>query len=481
MPMHTTQRQIFDAGAKPTAEQQGITIGTVVDTNDPQEQGRFRVVCPKWGDSWNTRVEDLPWVMYASPFAGQTELDARGPGLQTSSGGIAYGMWAIPRVGTQVLVMCIDGNPMNRVYVGSLFNQFSQHTMPHGRFMYDDHPALPKTSSAPPYGPYTSTEHPIQPLSDNLERAYGGKSGHRYEFQTRGADYAVSSVDVSQLGFTYSKVADDDGAKYNNWTSTQGYQAKRIDSSTTQYESQVVAITSPGFHALSMDDRQENCRIRLRTTSGHQILMDDTNERIYVSTAEGNNWVEMDQSGSIDVYSTSNVSVHAGQDINFTADGTIRMTAKEGVHLSSGGDVRIKSGSNMHITANDCIVSTSTYSVNADTAQVNSSTLNLTGSSAVNVFSGGNVLVTGSTIQHTAGSHTTSVNIVRASTTPATAASSVAAQSPHVPSRVPQHEPWARTMTKSDTTSDPEFGYDDANVNRVERGRTINRGMFWRR
>jgi hypothetical protein len=48
-------------------------------------------------------------------------------------------------------------------------------------------------------------------------------------------------------------------------------------------------------------------------------------------------------------------------------------------------------------------------------------------------------------------------------------------------SRVPAHEPWARTMTKDDTTHTPEFTYNQTDVNKVERGRVIDRGMYWRR
>ena len=53
-----------------TPEHSFMTVGTVVDTNDPQQNGRLRVSCPKWGDTDKTLITDLPWASYVSPFGG---------------------------------------------------------------------------------------------------------------------------------------------------------------------------------------------------------------------------------------------------------------------------------------------------------------------------------------------------------------------------------------------------------------------------
>ena len=286
-----------------------VTIGTVVSADDPQQMGRLKVVCPKWGDVFDGFVDDLPWASFISPFGGESSVGSRGPGLQESTGKVAYGFWAIPKIGAQVLVMCLDSDPAFRVYIGSMFGSLSPHTLPHGRFKYDGHPTV-NTNGSTPYGPFTSTESPIEPLSSNYKQAFGPSSAN-YEWQTRAGDYQVAAISPEHLNHTESAVPDD----YNisdpltDWVSTQGYSITRYDE--TEKESKVVSITSPGFHSLSMDDRMENCRVRLRTTSGHQILLDDTNERIYISTAKGNNWIELDQDGNIDMYSANNVSIHA--------------------------------------------------------------------------------------------------------------------------------------------------------------------------
>lgn len=478
MALFTAQQQIFEQSSPSQDSYDTVTIGTVVDTNDPQQMGRVRVVCAQWGDSWSDIVEDLPWAIYVSPFGGQMQVGTRGPGIQQSEGGLAYGMWAIPKVGAQVMVLCIDGNPSARAYFGCIYDQFTPHTMPHGRFMYDDHPGLEKADGAPtPFGPYTSSEKYVQPLAANMSRAFGMNGDPNFEYRTRAADYTVARVDVSQLSQTYSNVQDDANIEHEGWTSTQGYQSSRSDPDSPStltdknYDSQVYSFTSPGFHALSMDDRQENCRVRLRTTSGHQIILDDTNERIYIATAQGNNWIELDQEGNIDIYTANKLSVHATKEINFTSDDTIRMYAKKGIHMHSDDEVRIEAKKDIHIKTAQSIrtkADSDIYTEAAKTIQSKSgSELKLTSGGGTHFNSGANLIATAPEI-HLNGPA-------------ASKAQSPEEQQAFWTDRVPQHEPWARTMTKDDLTHEPEVPYDSKDVGIIERGRRIIRGLFWRR
>ena len=498
MPMFTKQKEAFTRAAGPLKQTiETLTIGVVVDTNDPQQMGRVRVVCPQWGDSYRTPVEDLPWASYVSPFGGQISVGTRGSGISESDGGVSYGMWAIPKVSAQVIVMCVDGDPRLRVYMGCIFDQLTPHTMPHGRWMYDGHPGLESVGSDPtPHGPYTSREHVIEPLTTNLQQAFGGQGDPNYEWRSRASDYSVSSVDVSQLAGTYSNVQDDKNIAYEDWYSTQGYGTSRTDPHATSaftdknYDSTIYSWTTPGFHAFSMDDRQENCRMRLRTTSGHQILMDDTNERIYIATAKGNNWIEMDQAGNIDIFTTNKVNVRAQQDINFTSDGTVRMYGATGIHMVSGGDIRMDAlqgdvhvkGTNIRGHASQNVNLQSDQDINIKSG----ATLNLSSATTVNVNSGTDLLLTatGSASMGATGMIIIDGAGVSLESSPAPIAGVAATAgdlAAFYTNRVPAHEPWARTMTKDDTTMSPEFAYTDKDVNRSERGKQIPRGMFWRR
>ena len=158
----------------PSQEFTGVTVGQVVDTNDPQQMGRVRALCPSLGDDPDEEnFEDIPWASYASPFGGSISNSTftRGPDEESDNetdGHVAYGMWSIPKEGATVLIMCLDGNPLYRVWLGCLYGQSLNHTLPHGRYSHDF------VGSGKPDGPFATSDEPIQPLYKNLTEAFGG-------------------------------------------------------------------------------------------------------------------------------------------------------------------------------------------------------------------------------------------------------------------------------------------------------------------
>ena len=491
----------------PDGEFTFITIGEVVDTNDPQQMGRLRVACPLLGDSGDDVVSDIPWATYVSPLGGTATSPSRGRGGDVTAGQIAYGMFNVPKVGSNVLVACIDADPRFRVWLGCVHDQFLTHTMPHGRYSY-------KTANKPE-GPFSSSEDKIQPLYDSQTAAFTNPDGGveprmSHEFRTRAADVGVAGLDDELVNIEESNISllSDDvdeeygvnpaGGKYSN---TQGYQKSRVEdgeSSNTGgiiYDPQTYSWTTPGFHSLSMQDNAENCRIRFRTTHGHQIIMDDTNERIYISTAGGKTWIEMDEVGNIDIYGERNISVHAKKDINYTADESFRVNAKNihfnadediriqskggtGIGIKSVSDIHIQSDANIHIKSGVSLFLSSDDSVHIDATESGLFTASF---GALNLSStGDNVLVTG-----------TEVHLNGPPAAAADTAEDGANKNTYATSRIPQHEPWARTMTdptvtdNDDTTNtvvdSAELPYDSDDVGRKERDEPITRNPLWHR
>jgi hypothetical protein len=496
MAYNTKTKQAFDSavGYENTPFSDIIAIGTVVDTNDPMQLGRVRIVVPMWGDSWDHEIDAMPWCMYVTPFGGQTSVGARGPGLDQTEGGVAYGMWALPSVGAQAVVMSLDESHIHRLFMGCVYDMNTTHTLPHGRWIYDDHPELDKNKPASkPYGPYSSREKLIEPLSSNMQQAFGKTPG-AHEWMTRAADYCATRVDVSQLSGSYSKVQDDLEVTHGNWVSTQGYQNSRTDpygnNSGKNYDSHTYSWTTPGFHSISMDDRQENCRMRFRTTSGNQIILDDTNERIYISTAKGNNWIELDQDGNIDMFTTNKVSIRSVEDINLTSDKTIRMYAKEGIHMQSEKEIRMNAKEDISIVTSKNIQTKVGENYNIQISKEfnlsaeqdirmysdksmhikSKSNINIQSNSTVNLKVSNQVLISCSTFFVNGPSASSATKSKKSDDKPAL-----------FTNKVPAHEPYGRCMTKKDDGHTPEFSYDDSNMGHSERGREINRGLYWRR
>lgn len=325
------------------AQFSGLTMGVVVDTADPLQMGRLRIFCPTLNDNPKKPLL-LPWSTYISPVAGSINNSEyyRGSedGNATSSGSLHYGFWSIPEMGAHVLVGCIDGDPRRRFWLGCAPEHQQTNTLHNGRWKWKDGAVD---------GPLTGDGSEMQPAHAHAQTAFDGRTDSP-EWRSRIADYQTSAIDYDVGQIPNSKEADSldqQNAQIrendpDTWESAtlgaHGYDwsgFKKMDFKS----SRVSGWSSPGMHSFVMDDRSFNSRMRFKTTAGHQILMDDTNERIYIATYDGNNFIEMDVNGNIDMYSSNRISFHSEKDINLNADQTIRLFGREGIHLYAGSDM----------------------------------------------------------------------------------------------------------------------------------------------
>lgn len=529
-----------------------IMTGVVVSVNDPQQMGRIQVMVPNMGHTAKHATDrNLPWAAYCTPFGGVDDPASRGIALQEqdkdspygskTSGPVAYGWWAVPRINARVMVFALDSDPNQLYWFGCIYPNSTPHTMPHGRYMAE--------GGTIPEGPLSSSESPIQPYYNNSLKAFVNHSN--YEWVSRGADYAVAAIHpnraAASMGQNNSEnndgtislksdmrdesITEDDGNIIGkDLTYRQGYALSKInpkkDTNTDtdkekdlntdkNLEPVTFSITTPGFHAISMDDRPENVRMRFRTSSGHQIILDDTNERIYISTSEGRNWFEMDADGHIYGYSEESISWSAAGDINFTSEKTIRMTGKKGIHLySEGGDIRIDTKKDLHanatgkvyLTTRDIEVTSEKGAISITTLDIKTTNTVVEGSSKIHlktntltndastftvksgnckIDSSGNIQASGDVSTSTrslnnhehkyvpsSGPPTDTIPSTPTSTSasPPSAASAVVAEkakNAFWTNVVPAHEPWARTFIKDseqNVNHEPELLYDDPSV-----------------
>jgi hypothetical protein len=85
-----------------------------------------------------------------------------------------------------------------------------------------------------------------------------------------------------------------------------------------------------GGHSFVMDDGDESGKdqlIRLRTTGGHQILMNDTEQILYIASASGSQWLEFSASGAINVFAGGGFNLRSTGAINMHSDSAITMCA----------------------------------------------------------------------------------------------------------------------------------------------------------
>lgn len=500
-----------------------LTIGTVVDVNDPDQLGRVRALCPYMGDTKDKEIDQIPWAIPMTPFGGSV------------GGSRAYGMWSVPQIEAQVVVTCIEGNIKKRIYLGCLHPPHLTNTLPHGRYVAANGEAQ--------FGPYDNHNEPIEPLYSNMQSAFrkppppgaGNVSGDNTatvpcqsssseggteeapatpaegDDEPKGLgeegtkdttvdskveetpaephksdEWASRAVDRQATAITNDMVASPEFAQVrdttvpddigkgefikvvNPITNTErelkgvGYAVDTLNpareySDTTKvgYASSVVALTSAGFHAFSMDDRPDNNRMRLRTKSGHQVILDDTNERMYFSTAAGNTWVELDSGGNIDIYCSRDLAIAADGDINLYARDRIRMAAEKGIHILSEKDVRIHAKTELHLKSDQSIFEEATNDINLKATGSIAATANamiaLKGEGggyfqsgcALNLLSGGPVYVTGSEAH---------VNSTPAAESP----EALSAVNAFTPNRIPEHEPWPRGYADAEKSDGEE-------------------------
>ena len=352
-----------------------IIEGIVLDTNDPQQMGRIKVWCPALdGDLDTVVVSNLPWAVYVSPLAGQTrDYPGGSSGLKTH-GLLSYGFWAVPKVGAQVLIALLYSEPGRRFYLGSYFGDHGNRSLPTGR----NRPDIAKA-------PVSDTFDPVEPQTTNLNAQFGGNLGAS-EAQTRGAYERQAAMDKTVK----------DG--------TEGYQSGVVD---PDLDSQMYCLTTPGRHSIIFQDHPFTSRVRVKTAEGNQIIFDDVNERIYVSTAAGKTWVELDKDGHIHMYGADSVSVSSGGDINMSAKGKINLAAGKDINLAAGGALKGSACDGVHLVGK---------------------TVNIESSSTFDILAAAKLTLTGSAI-----------NLNGPPAQPAECADS--------PSIVPNHEPWTRPAT----------------------------------
>jgi hypothetical protein len=333
----------------------GPYIGRIKSTADPLRMGRLGVnIIAKTG-TLTPKFEQLTWASYLSPFYGAKSRE----GISTTSAydpqsnGHSYGMWFVPPdIDTDVLVIYVEGNQKeeNAFWLGCVQQPVMNHMIP-------GHAANDQAMEPPP-----------PPSSTTTEDLYGTKQVPAGEINRKIWKDAQPGV----VGTGYYPVND----KLADQLKTQGLIKDPIRGTTTssaqrEAPSQVFGINTPGRiradsrtipieidtnsafietpvdrdpgHSFVMDDGDEtgeNQLTRIRTASGHQLLMHDTEGVVYIANASGNAWIEMTRDGRIDIYAgAGGINLRTDGDFNLHSETNINFHAKRSINFSSQQDV----------------------------------------------------------------------------------------------------------------------------------------------
>jgi len=312
----------------------GIYEAIVVHASDVQKNGRLKVRLV----NSNVGVDFLDdderrdgkshlniTVQWSSPFAGATNInnnvstgDPTAPGEEdpdkTFSGTQkSYGMWMIPPdVGNRVLVMFINGDIAKGVVVGCMFQTLMNHMVP----------GIARSKT------FTSDDKFLEVPVAEYNKAADEASN---------VDWSVDRV--KEEGKPVDNVIRPTHTTHFNGLKEQGLEQdekRGLSDSSARRESpsKVFGILTPDGNQFVMDDGSEQQLIRLRTKSGAQILLDETNGNVYIINKKGTGWIEMDDAGKIDVWANDSISIRSHKDVNIRAD--------RDLNLESGRDINVR-------------------------------------------------------------------------------------------------------------------------------------------
>jgi hypothetical protein len=74
---------------------------------------------------------------------------------------------------------------------------------------------------------------------------------------------------------------------------------------------------------------------RIRTRTGHQLLMHNSEDLIYIGNARGTTWIELTSNGKIDIFAQDSISIHTSVDLNVRADRDINLEAGRNINMKA--------------------------------------------------------------------------------------------------------------------------------------------------
>ena len=332
----------------------GPYVGVIKYTKDPLKMGRLGVNIPALTNTNKPTPEQVVWCQYLSPFYGAKSINATSKSDPNDYKATqhSYGFWAVPPdIDTEVLVIFAKGEATTRnaFWIGCVQQPLTN-------------------QQVPGYGASNNTAYT---QSDNRERGISGQKTYGTDFLPVGEKNRrmIEGAETAESANSFRYPVNDilaeqllkEGLISDNVRGTTTSSARR------ESPSQVFGISTPGRirpdsrqiniglegtvvtpdrspgHSFVMNDGDAiglNQLTRLRTASGHQLLMHDTDGVIYIANASGNAWIEMQSNGRIDIYSgVGGINMRTEGDFNLHSDSNINMHANGQVRFSSAKEM----------------------------------------------------------------------------------------------------------------------------------------------
>ena len=337
----------------------GPYVAKITNYADPTYMGCYEAILEQGlgtGDPQKLLKGRTVLIHYAPPFYGVTSSQFEGNN-PTSFNDVqkSYGMWMTPPdLYTHVLCMFVESDSNQGYWIGCVPDRWQNHMVPgiassehvawapgqkekYGNMPVPVAEFLKKAKEGGAFKPNLEPK-PVHPFADRLLKQ--GLLADKYRGSTTSS--ARRELPSQVFGISTPGPLDPNGPKKE-----VGYESKKT----------TARVSRTGGHTFVMDDGDiygENRLVRIRSSMGHQIVLNDTANLLYISNAEGTAWLEMTAQGKIDIYAQDSISIHSEQDFNFRADRDINFEAMRNVNIKSVKDTVFNVGHDHHlVVAND--------------------------------------------------------------------------------------------------------------------------------
>lgn len=388
----------------------GPYIAIVKNHLDPGYGGGLEVaLVKKYVDNTDMVASQSVKVQYLSPFYGVTSINHVTGGTSEEAKEFnrtqkSYGMWMVPPdIGTQVMVIFVGGSSNEGYWIGCVQDRFLNHMVPGIAASVD---VLLESQLTPSqvakygkgvtnlpvaeYNRKATTDiskaiRPVHPFADRLAAQGLLKDNIRGVTSSSARREAPSMVFGISTPGPLDKLNSDPASK-----GTFKYDGKSPE--------KPVPVSRLGGSQFVMDDGDafgNNELIRLRTRTGHQILLHNTKDLIYIANASGTAWIELTSNGKIDIFAQDSVSIHSEQDFNLRAGRDFNIEAGRNINMHAFNNMNVDIKADLSV-----IVKNSTQITSVGKLFVNSSgDVNIASDTAVFVTGKNEVNITSDTVK----------------------------------------------------------------------------------
>ena len=381
-----TQRDKRSSGAPNREMPPGPYVAKVVSHLDGRRSGTLQVQLLKAATAGADEKEigQLHTVKYCSPFYGVTDVASNRNDNFYSSTQQSYGFWAVPPdPGTKVLVIFAEGKINQGYWIGCIQDEYMNFMVPGGyptaksEYVIQENLTDEFKNKPLPVGEYnkvlsdrkgTNPDKFLKPHNPLMTQALSAQG--LLEDPVRGLTSSSARRDIPSTVFgwnTPGPLDKRDGApkgKYGPKSDQIDYFRSRLggsafvmdDGDPTILRAGLPSDTESNYYDIENNPSQLanadpkllfNEHVKLRTRTGHQILLHNTEDLIYIGNARGSAWIELTSNGKIDIYTDDSISIRTANDLNVHSDRDINLSARRNVNINAGNDMKTTVAANM--------------------------------------------------------------------------------------------------------------------------------------